>query len=436
MNRDIKNKKLLVLGGMLISCEIIHKAKEMGCYVVVADYNKVEDSPGKQIADEHFEISVTDVDAVVELIRREKIDGVIVGFNDMLLPYYADICRKSGLPAYGTKEQFEIFTNKDRYKKICRQFNVPTVEEYYVDLNNFEATTEGIKYPVLVKPADNSGARGISICYSKDCLKKAIMNAKKYSYTGVILVERYLEGREVTVFWLFQEGRYYLTAIGNRHVKLNQDGVIPLPVGYTFPSSVIPEYIKNIENNCKRMFEKIGLKNGMMFMQCKVEGNTCVVYDIGYRLTASLEYKILKQICDYDPLEMLIYFSLTGEMSSQNVGRKVDPYLGGKYAYNVSCLSAPGTIKEIRGIEEVLKMPGVIDAVIAHYPGEVITENMKGLLAQITVRIIGTVNGEKELYKVMKKIENTIRIISLEGNDMMLPGIEISDVTNYCYHKK
>ena len=99
MRYDLTDKKVLVMGGTRISCEIIRKAKEMGCYVVVADYNKVEDSPGKQIADEHFEISVTDVDAIVELIHRENIEGVLVGFSDMLLPYYAEICRKAGLPA-------------------------------------------------------------------------------------------------------------------------------------------------------------------------------------------------------------------------------------------------------------------------------------------------------------------------------------------------
>lgn len=432
MRYDLTDKKVLVMGGTRISCEIIRKAKEMGCYVVVADYNKVEDSPGKQIADEHFEISVTDVEAVVELIHRENIEGVVVGFSDMLLPYYAEICRKAGLPAYATKNQFDIFINKDRYKELCRQFQVPTVEEYAVDAENFDATTEGIRYPVLVKPADSSGARGITICYSKDSLREAVESAKKYSRTGIVLVERYLEGREVTVFWTFQDGNYYLTAIGNRHVKHNQEGVIPLPVGYTFPASVLPKYIENIEENCKKMFRSVGIQNGMMFMQCKVEDDTCIVYDIGYRLTGSLEYKILKEVCDFDPLEMLIYFSVTGKMAPESIASRVDPFFGGYYAYNVSCLSAPGTISELIGRDEVLKMPGVIDAVIAHYPGETITEQMKGLLAQITIRILGVAEVEEDLYKKMKAIEDAIHIVSKEGKELMLPGIEVEDVKGYC----
>ena len=96
MNTNIQGKKLLIMGGMQISCEIVLKAKAMGVYTIVADYYPVEKSPAKRIADKAIEVSVTDVDAVVSVIKEEDVDGVIVGFNDMLLPFYADICKKTG----------------------------------------------------------------------------------------------------------------------------------------------------------------------------------------------------------------------------------------------------------------------------------------------------------------------------------------------------
>jgi len=70
MYNVLKGKRLLILGGMRISCEIVRKAKAMGIYTIVADYNKIEDSPGKQIADEAADLSVIDVDAVVEYIKK------------------------------------------------------------------------------------------------------------------------------------------------------------------------------------------------------------------------------------------------------------------------------------------------------------------------------------------------------------------------------
>lgn len=423
-NTDLTGKRLLILGGMRISCEIVRKAKAMGIYTIVADYNKIEDSPGKQIADEAADLSVIDIDAVVAYIKEHAIDGVFVGFNDMLLPYYAEICQKAGLPCYGTREQFETLIAKDKYKALCRQFGVPTIPEY--DINDTDIT-----YPVLVKPVDSSGSRGITICHNRQELEDAVEKGKQVSKTGKVLIERYMEGREVTIFWTFQDGNYYLSALSNRHVKHNQgENVIPLPVGYTFPSVFLPKYRAEVEENCKAMFRHLGLKDGMIFMQCKVENGTCYVYDIGFRLTGSLEYKIFERVCGYNPLEMMICHALTGKMGFESIANKAIPEFKTP-AFNVSCLCAPGTIKEITGIEEVKAMKEVEDVVIAHVPGETITDKMRGLLAQITVRILGSVENKEQLLPVMQKINNTIHIVGQQGEDLLLSGIEYSDIEGF-----
>ena len=424
MNCKFLGKRLLIMGGMQISCEIVRKAQSMGIFTIVADYYPVEKSPAKVIADKAIEVSVTDVDAVVKVIEEEAVDGVIVGFNDMLLPFYAEICEKTGLPCYGTKEQFETLIAKDQYKALCRQFGVPTIPEY--DINDID-----IKYPVLVKPVDSSGSRGITICHNYEELTVAVETGCNASKTGKVLIERYMDGREVTVFWTFQDGNYYLSALGNRHVKHNQGmDVIPLPVGYTFPSVYLPKYRKEVEENCKAMFRHLGIKDGMMFMQCKVEDGTCYVYDLGFRLTGSLEYKILERVCGYNPLEMMIRFALTGKMGEESIAEKAIPEFKTP-AFNVSCLCAPGTIKASTGVDDVKQMTEVEDAVLAHVPGETITEQMRGLLAQITVRVLGSVSTEDDLLPTMQRIDNTIHIIGTNGEELLLPGIEDNDIEGY-----
>ena len=245
------------------------------------------------------------------------------------------------------------------------------------------------------------------------------------------MIERYMNGREVTVFWTFQDGHYYLSALGNRHVKQNQgDDVIPLPVGYTFPSVFLPKYRAEVEDKCKAMFRHLGIKDGMMFMQCKVEDGICYLYDIGYRLTGSLEYKILERVCGYNPLEMMICHALTGHMGSEGIARKAKPEFSTP-AFNVSCLCAPGTIARIEGVDTVKQMPEVEDAVLAHVPGETITPEMRGLLAQIAVRVLGSVHEREQILPVMRRIHETIHLISEEGQDLLLPGIETEDIKGY-----
>lgn len=424
MYEHLKGKRLLVLGGTRITCGMIKRAREMGLTVGVVDYYPAEQSPGKQLAHEAYDASTTDVDAVVQLIRDKKFDGLVTGCSDMLLPYYAEICAKAGLYSLGTKEQYDTFVDKEKYKALCKEYGVPAVEGY--DVENLDRAD--IRYPVFVKPADGSGSRGISICNNREELMRAVEKAKAMSRTKKVVVERYMTGREVTVNWLFVDGDAYLTGIANRHVKRCQGpDVLPLPVGYTYPASVTPIYRATIEQNAKRMFKAFGVRNGVMFMQCKLENDTCVVYDIGYRLSGTQEYINFADACGFNPMEMIINYAITGKMCEEPELRKINP-MGMKPSFNVSFLAKPGTIGKIEGIEEAKAIPELADIVIAHYPGETITEKMRGLLAQISVRAFGSVEKKEQLFDVMKKVEKTVRILSTEGELMNLPGIEKEDL--------
>ena len=430
---EFTGKRLLILGGSRISCEIIRHARAMGIVTGVTDWYPIEKCPAKREADEAYFVSTSDIDAMVKLIREKKFDGVVTGFTDSVLPYYAEMCEKAGLPAYGTREQFEIFINKEKYKHLLQAYDIPTIPEYHIDPERFDEETREIVYPVIVKPADGSGSRGITICRNKDELRRAIAFASEASKAKEVLVEQYIDNAEATVFWLFVNGQYHVTLLGNRHVKHNQKGELPLPAGYTYPASVQPGFLSEIAPKMRQMFRAAGIKNGMMFMQCKIVDGTCVVYDIGYRLTGSLEYINLKGLCGYDPLDMLIQFALTGDMGEPEIALKVDPYLGGKYSYNVSLLCKPGKVSEIKGLDEIRKLPGVLDVVVAHPEGDTITKEMKGRLAQITVRILGKADSIEEMKKEMLEIQRKAHIISETGEEMLLPGLEESDYIGTVY---
>lgn len=421
---DLQGKRLLILGGSRISCEIVKKAQAMGIYTMVTDWYPIEKSPAKQIADEYFMVSTADIPAMVKLIRDKKVDGVMTGFTDSVLPYYAEICKEAGLPYYGTKEQFEILTNKNAYKKLCREFGIPVVDEYKLGVKDLDTDQiNNIKYPVLVKPADNSGGRGVFVCKNKRELVSGYKKALEFSESKEIIVERFINGKEVTVFYTLQDGNVYLTGMGNRHIKHNQEDVIPLPVAYTFPSIHLNEYRKTVEPRVKAMFEYLGMKNGMVFMQCLVEDNVCVVYDIGYRLTGSLEYKLLEEVCAYNPLEMLIKFALTGSMADYSLEKKADPTWD-RYACNVSFLVKPGIIGKIDGIEEILNIPGVIDATPAHVEGEEILDSAKGTLKQIVLRTFAIAASQKELEDKLNVIYKSLKVISVDGENMLLDGLD------------
>lgn len=428
-----EQKRLLVLGGSRISMQIVKKAQKKGIFTVVTDWYPYKDSPAKQIADRCYQVSTAAPEALLQLIKKEKISGILTGFTDSALPHYAEICDLAGLPCYGSKELFELFTHKERYKKLCRTYQIPVIDDYHLSWDEIKAgcLPEELQFPLLVKPADNSGGRGVSICANQKELRTAYRQALELSESKTVLVERFMEGQEATVFFLLDQGQVYLSAIGNRHIKKNQGkDTIALPVAYTFPAAITAKYIKETLPKMKQMFQDVGIRDGMMFVQCMVENDQCILYDMGYRLTGSLEYFLQKEICGFDPLEMLIDFAFSNQMvTDQKVKERIQPFWQ-EYGYNLSFLIQ--TEKEIQAIEgrkEILQHPGVIAAVLAHEEGEQLTAAAKGTLQQIVLRVLGKANSMTDLKKDLAQIYDMLKVRDTTGENILLAGLDVREIT-------
>ncbi len=422
---NLNGKKLLILGGIAPSIEVVKHSKQMGLKVYVTDY--LPDSPAKKIADKSFMVSTTDVKALAALIEKEKIDGLITGFVDLLLPYYQQVCELTGKPCYATKEQIDMLTNKARFKELCHQFDIPVVDEYTFKLPLTKSKIEDYSYPVLLKPTDNSGGRGIFICRSPEELIANYEKALAFSTSKHVLIERYMIAKEVTIFYLMQDGEIFLTAMGDRHVKHFQDGIIPLPVAYSFPSLYLKEYQNSIHQRVVDMFKAIGMKNGMVFIQSFVENGKCIFYEMGYRLTGSLEYKLISHACGFDPMDMMIHFALTGKMSRVDLGKLTNPNFNKPYC-NITLLARPGKVGKMQGIEETKKIPGVLDVFCSYAEGDEIPDKALGTLAQVIIRVFAFANTKRELAGLMDKVHNTINVFSEEEESMLLPVFDTQEL--------
>ena len=420
MKAKYAGKTLLFLDGSKLGVLAIEKAKSWGIRTIVANKYPVDQDAGKQACDLPVDIDFSDLDAIEKLINEEKIDGVMAGWTDSHLPKYAAICERMGLPSYGTKEQFKLFTQKALYKKLLEKYDIPVVEGYAVTEKLDTAILETIQYPVLVKPSDGSGSRGIRVCYDSDELKKGYAYAKQYSETGEVIVERYLTGDEVVAFWFIQDGEAFFTAIGNWHKKHYYSGVNAMGIGYTFPSAYIDTYERNIVPKVKKMLSQVGIKNGAMFFQFFMDNGIPKVYDIGYRLTGTLESKIVDAICGFDPMERMIEFALSGNMG-ENVKEIVDPHFGDQFGWNVSFLINPGEIAKIDGIDKIRNYSSVIDAVLNHSVGDIIEESKKGNLTQIILRVLGHSSSMKQMNCDMQYVYNCLKVESVKGLNMLLP---------------
>lgn len=419
--RHLEGKTLLVLDGSQKAIEIVENAQNMGLRVIITDYNSPTASPAKLFADEYFNVSVSDVEAVVELIREQNVSGVLPGFSDRWLPTYAKICQAAGLPAYATPEQLELFTDKNRYKKLLQQFEIPTVQGFDVE----QARRGGIaseNYPLIIKPADGSGSRGISICNTFEQLSAGLSVALDYSWTNETLVERYLPGDEATVFWVFQDGEHYVSMLWNRHMHEFGGGAHRLPVAYSSPSHLIPRYLEEIAPKVREMLASVAVHNGIMFMQGLVRDGNFFTYDIGFRATPTQEYRVTEHFCDFNPLKMLINFSVAGSMGEPLLGMKVNPAHAG-YGFNVSTLIQPGLVTTYEGIDTVRVLPGVLSSSTAMVPGDELPGEAVGQLRQVAVRTIGVADTAADLGVTMRQVKELIDVRDPSGESLVLDSI-------------
>ncbi|MGI6580658.1 MAG: hypothetical protein ACOX3H_10585 [Saccharofermentanales bacterium] len=424
MQDTLKGKKLLLLGGSRNMKEILDAAQAMGIQIGVTDWYNTDVSPVKLMADEYFDVSITDYPALQKLIRENNYDGVTTGYTDSYLEPYAKLCDLCDLPCYGTPEQFSILTNKEKYKKLFKEFGVPTLEPYSAD--QIDQDFNG--YPLMLKPIEGSGGKGLEIVYDYAEYKKVINN-ENVRY----LIEPYIaERNEMTAFFLFIDHEVYLSGTANRFLSKPQGEKIGLPVFYSFPSSYDAVFRKYTAQPMKEMFKSLGVKDGMLFAQCMIHEGVVKVYDLGYRLTGSLEYKLQEKMYGFNPLKMMIHHSLTGKMLPDDSKPDIERLMQNDiFGFNVTMLGKEGTIERIEGYEKIMQIPGVIDCAFKMIAGESIKEHMIGTLGQIVARIFFTADTLNTSMKTLEEIYRNIKIIDTQGNDMILDTFNINDIVKF-----
>ena len=357
MNNCFKGKKLLVLAGAGVHLKVVRAAKEMGIYTIVTDYLKTEDSPAKQIADEAWELNITDVDSIVQRCKEEKVDGVLNFCIDPAQKPYQQICEKLGLPCIGTKEQFEILTDKRKFKDYCIAHNVDVIPDYSLeDIENDKA-----EYPIFIKPTNSRGSRGQKVCYNKEEALPAIEIAKKESSDNGFLCEKYMVAcQDIASAFFVVNGEPYLVKFGDRHLGLEADRMNNQVLCTELPSAYANMFEKKVSSRVKQMIKSLGIQFGPVFLQGFVDGETIRYYDPALRMPGGDYDVILEKVTGFSTVKSMIRFALTGDTETC-VGNPYQCYeLNGGKALLMTIASKPGKMETVVGLDEIASWSEVI----------------------------------------------------------------------------
>lgn len=420
MYENLKGKRLLFLGATRPLCEAVDYAKEMGIYTVVTDY--FPDSPAKKHADKACMVSTTDVDALVELCKQEKIDGVFTAYMDGMLPYARELSDRMGFHFYASREQIRLSRDKRFFKQTCMDYGVPVPTDYTEEVRLNGVESENITFPVIVKPVDMYGGRGITICRNVDELRDAYEYAMEFSPSKTVLVEEYMIGDEITATYTIKNGEISLSVMRDKYISHDNPDIQSQGDVLLNPSKDTKRFTETTDIAIKRMLKGMKATDGSVFFQGISNKDKIAVFEMGYRPNGALDYRHISRENGINYMKMMIAHALTGEMQGYDLSMD-NPFFS-NFSATFNLWAHPGIIGSMTGIEEVLKIENVQLAEYRHDVGEEVPSD-KPLLQQV-FRAIIVDNDIKRVQETITKIQNAVKIEDINGNNMLYKPFDIN----------
>lgn len=269
----MKQKRLMLLGGIRYLLPVIKAAHEQGYYVITADY--LPDNIAHSYSDEYVNVSIIDKEAVLRVAREKEIDGIMSFGVDPGVVAASYVQEQMGLPSFGPHQSVVILQNKDKFRAFLTEngFNVPWAFGF-ASVNDALDQKCKFSYPLIVKPTDSAGSKGCTRVDSEDNLLSALEYAMQYSISGHIIVEEFIEkkGCSSDTDSYAQNGKLKFVSFSAQRFDAN--AVNPYtPAAFSWPSTFTAEEEAYLTSEIQRLITLLGLKTAVFNIEVRVGTN-------------------------------------------------------------------------------------------------------------------------------------------------------------------
>ncbi len=349
-------KKLLILGSDFGTLQIVREAHELGMYVIVADL--METSPTKELADEAWLISSTDTDLLTKKCIEENVSALMFGASDFNVWNAREVCKRLGLPIYCSSDYAcRVARDKGEFKRICKAVGAPVATDYYLTdaLTDDELST--VRYPVVVKPVDKSGNRGMSYCRDREELIAGYKAARTISDKEII-VERQLHGKEYNVHYVLADGHARLLYFSSTHHEPGEAENL-----YSFKCTTschLKQYLEKVNDSAIRAIEKAECREGIVWFDCiRDDDGHFYLLEMGYRFGGVMTYVPYEKVTGFNTVRWMLECACGVRHTESDLPPALDKVLTGCAAsYNLFS-KYDGEVAHVRGLSEIADLPGV-----------------------------------------------------------------------------
>jgi biotin carboxylase len=266
-------KKLMLLGGLRYLIPVINAAHKQGYYVITADY--LPTNIAHKYSDEYCNVSIVDKEAVLREAKRLQIDGIMSFACDPGVVAASYVQNQMGLPSFGPFESIEILQNKDKFRAFLQKngFNVPQAKGF----DSVDAAMNEIywyPWPVIVKPTDAAGSKGVTRVDKPENLRPALEYAMQHSISGHIIVEEFIEkeGCSSDTDSMSVDGKFVFTSYSAQ--RFDAEATNPYtPAAYSWPSTFTKEQEDYLTSEIQRLISLLGLKTVVYNIETRIGKN-------------------------------------------------------------------------------------------------------------------------------------------------------------------
>lgn len=400
-------KKLLMLGGSLYQTFAIKEAKRLGYYVITADY--LPNNPGHKFADEYHNVSTIDKEAVLALAQELRIDGIVAYASDPAAPTAAYVAEKLGLPT-SPYRSVEILSNKDLFRAYLQEhgFNCPKA----MGFTEYEDALEHINeftLPVMVKPVDSSGSKGITKLTDWSKLQEAVEEALSYSRGERFLIEEFIvkKGHQISGDAFSVDGKLVFHCLGNEFYDPNCDKDFA-PLGECWPFQMDHKYIEDLETQLQRLMSSLGMKSNAYNVEAIVgEDDKVYLLELGARSGGSLIPQVVEHATGINMVTWVIQAAAGDPIDLSVLRGKTEMPIKGCWSNYMVHSDETGQFKSI-SFDSQFEKEHVVDFVNDLHVGDAIHRfrDAQDCIGELILKYADM----DEMFKVIKNIESYLHV--------------------------
>lgn len=352
-------KSLVVLGGADGAITTVRAARRLGLHTICVDQRA--DAPALRHADEHLDISTRDLGRLTEVLsRRDDVVGVLSPASDVNLPSQYHLARQLDLPTGLSEAALRASVDKGFFRAVCDRLGQPGPQYVQGPPDQVLAAMTELTFPVMVKPTDSSGGRGVTQCATPAELPAALATATEWSTSRIVIAEEYLVGDHYAAEAIVRDGRIALFGLGRRELTPPPHFVT---IAHTMPgaSEELSQQVRAmLDDVCRELDYRWGSLNVDILV---TPDGRVVLVELGARLGGNGSAELLGLVHGLDVTEASVAMAI-GELPPLESTRQWSA------SFQVLSAPQPGKLVTIHNLATVRSAPNVVDLVISASPGD------------------------------------------------------------------